>query len=100
MTIFSEGDIDGFLDRMMMTDDLETRDPYDLTTDTFLVRDFEIPYRLILSPHITLACFEFSSLFDHLLCYRSEFSSLMGKDIRLIFIRLDLFLESAILTVL
>ena len=100
MTILSEGDIDGFLDRVMMTDDLEARDPDDLTTDPFLILDFELSYRLIFSTDITLARLEFTRFLDHFFGDRSELSSLMGEDICLIFVRLDLFLKTTILSVL
>ena len=100
MTIFPESDIDRFLDSHMMLDNLETLDHDDLPTYTFLMRDLEVADRLILTTSISLGVFEFGSFLDHLLRNGSELASLVGEDIGLIFIRLDLLLEARVLTVL
>jgi hypothetical protein len=84
----------------MVADYLEARDMYDLTTDTFLVRDFEVADGLIFTSRFSLHPFEFFRFFHHLLGYESQLSSLMGKYIGLIFIGLDFFIESRICSVL
>jgi hypothetical protein len=94
MTVFPERYICFHLFSLVMTYDLETRYPYDLTTDTFLVLYSEVTDRLIFASRISLHPLEFFGFLDHLLRDESEFSSFMGKYVCLIFIGLDFFIET------
>lgn len=100
MSILPECYSNLFFNRSMISDDLETRDFYDFSTDSFLIRDLEVSNRLIFTPDLTLTGFEFFGFFHHLLRDRSEFSSLVSKHVGLIFVGLDFFFETAILAVL
>ena len=100
MAIFAEGDACLHFCCLVIADYLKTTDFDDFSTDTFLVRDFEITYRLVFASRISLHPFELFGFFDHFLCDESELSSLMGKYICLIFISLYFFIESRISAVL
>ena len=94
MTIFPERDIDFHLFCLMIADDLEGGDPDDLSTDTCLVLYLEFPDCLIFSSCLSVHSLELFGLFDHFFCNESEFSSLVGEHIGLVFVGLDLFVES------
>lgn len=100
MTIFPERDTGLHLCRLMVADDLKTRYPYDLTTDTFLVRDFEVADRLVFTSGIALHPFEFFRFLDHFFGDKSELSSLVCEYICLIFVGLDFFIKARIGSVL
>lgn len=100
MTIFPERDTRVHLCCLVITDYLETTDSDNFSTDTFLVRDLEVAYRLVLASRISLHSFEFFCFFDHFLGDNSKLSSLMGKYVCLIFVGLDFFIEARIGSIL
>ena len=94
MTVLPERDIHFHLFCLMVADDLEARDLDYLSTDTSLVFYFEFSYRLIFSACLSLHPFEFFCFLDHFLCDESELTTFMSKHIGLVFVGLDLFVES------
>ena len=94
MAIFPERDIDLHILSLVIADYLETLDLDDLSSDTFLIWDFEFSDCFIFSSCFSFHPFEFFRFFDHFLGYESELSSLVSKHIRLIFVRLYLLVES------
>lgn len=100
MAIFPERDTRAHLCCLVISYDLEARYAYDLATDPFLIRDTEVAYRLIFASCIALHPFEFFRFLDHFLGDETELSSLMSKDVCLVFIGLDFFIETRVSTVL
>ena len=94
MTILPERDIYLHIFSLVVADDLETLDLDDLSTDTFLIFYLELSDCLIFASCFSFHTLQFFSFFDHLLRDKSEFSSFVGEHIGLVFVGLDLFVES------